>query len=200
VGLNWPPMDDEYIPRPGRFADDIIERFRQDAERRRELEHETKLAEIRARSYALIWTGPKEDLVEAITTFYKAGWIQAADLADALRKAAFHFVGPDGRPVIEVPETLEPGITPRFKPLDNNYQTIEFDGKEYPLTSTQSTVIRVLHKAHVEKRTSVGIKEIQKALGTNTGKMSDWFRGKNKPLWEKLIVRAASRNHYRLDL
>jgi hypothetical protein len=181
-------------------AHDFLERLQQEFAREREITHETKLAEIRARSYALIWTGPKEELVEAVTTFYNAGWIQAVDLTDALRKAAFHFVGPDGKSVIEIPLILEPGTTPRFRPLDENYQTVEFDGKQYSLTPTQSTVLRVLHKALIDKRASVGLKELQKALGTNTGKMSHWFRGRNKPLYGKLIIKTASRDHYRLDL
>jgi hypothetical protein len=88
----------------------------------------------------------------------------------------------------------------RFRPLDQTYQIIEFDRREYELTPTQSTIIRVLHRAHVEKRGSVGIKEIQKALGVNSGKISQWFRGKNKSLYGKLIVQSAGRYHYRLDL
>ncbi len=90
----------------------------------------------------------------------------------------------------------------RFRPLDDNYQTIEFEGREYALTPTQSTIVRTLHKAHLGKRQSVGIKEIQKALGVNSGKMSGWFRGKNnKHLYGKLIVQqTGSRIHYRLDL
>ncbi len=89
----------------------------------------------------------------------------------------------------------------RFRPLDDYYQVVEFDGRQYELTPTQSTVIRVLHKAHLEKRGSVGIKEIQKALQINSGKMSGWFRDKkNKHLYGKLIVQTGSRNHYRLDL
>jgi hypothetical protein len=88
----------------------------------------------------------------------------------------------------------------RFRPLDESYQTIEFEDRQYELTPTQSTIIRVLHTAHTEKLGSVGIKEIQKALGVHSGRMSQWFRGKNKSLYGKLIVQTAGRYHYRLDL
>ena len=91
--------------------------------------------------------------------------------------------------------------TMRFRPLDEDYQSIEFEDREYALTPTQSTIIHTLHKAHLEKRGSVGIKEIQKTLGVNSGKMSGWFRDKkNKHLYGRLIIQTASRNHYRLDL
>lgn len=90
----------------------------------------------------------------------------------------------------------------RFKLLDKHYQVIRFDNCEYELKPIQSTVIRVLHKAYVENRGSVGIKEIQAAIGVNSGKMSGWFRDKkNKYLYGTLIVqKAGSRNHYRIDL
>ena len=87
----------------------------------------------------------------------------------------------------------------RFRPLDENYQIIEFDGREYELTPTQSTVIRALHVAHTEKRGSVGIKELQKTLGIHSGKMSAWFRRKNHDLYKKLILHTGQQ-HYRLDL
>ena len=88
----------------------------------------------------------------------------------------------------------------RFRPVDNHYQVVVFEGLEYTLTPTQSTVLRVLHQASLGKRGSVGIKEIREALGVNSGKMSDWFRGKNKKLYRYLILKASSRHHYRLDL
>jgi hypothetical protein len=89
----------------------------------------------------------------------------------------------------------------RFRPLDDAYQVIEFDGKQYELTPTQSTIIRVLHKANLEKRSSVGIKEIQKELRINSGKMSSWFRDKkNKRLYGTLVLQTAYRNHYRLEI
>lgn len=100
-----------------------------------------------------------------------------------------------------LPRSPEPQMPSRFKPLDENFQIIEFDGRQYELTPTQSSVVRVLHIAHTGKRgSSVGIKEIQKALGVHSGRMSQWFRGKNKSLYGKLIVQTAGRYHYRLDL
>lgn len=54
--------------------------------------------------------------------------------------------------------------TARFTPLDENYQTIEFEGHQYALTRIQSIVVRVLHEAYKAGRRAVGIKEIYKAL------------------------------------
>jgi hypothetical protein len=83
----------------------------------------------------------------------------------------------------------------------DEYQTIEFDGRQYDLTKIQSVVIRILHKRYLENRPSVGIKEIRTELGTNSGKMSDWFRGKNHGLYQSLVIQTpGSRTHYRLYL
>lgn len=89
-------------------------------------------------------------------------------------------------------------VAQRFSPMDENYQVVEFDGRPYNLTPYESTIIRVLHKAHLERRGSLGIAEICKALGVPSGKMSDWFRGNNKPL--KRLILHTGRQHYRLDL
>jgi hypothetical protein len=122
-----------------------------DIERQKELEHERKLAEIRA----------------SVAT--------------------------------PTPTSTQPSprASIRFQTLDDDYQVIEFDSRQYQLTPTQSTVIRILHKAHLENRDSVGIKEIQEALGTHSGKMSDWFRGRNKALYNTLVTKTpGSRFHY----
>jgi hypothetical protein len=173
------------------------------AEKRRagELEHERELAKIRRESHALIWTGTAGELTDTIKQWYESGWLMAESLQDALQKASIHFAKPDGTPVLK-PASIAPASqqSARFRALDESYQVIEFDGHQYELTPIQSTVIRVLHKAHLEKQGSVGIKEIQKALHINSGKMSGWFRKKNKALYEKLIVQTATRQHYRLDL
>lgn len=180
---------------------DFYQRWQEEARQRRELEHEQKLADIRTQSRALIWTGTEGELVEEITKFYRAGLLKADDLPDALQKAAIHFVSPDGKPIIKPANILPEAETPsRFKPMDEKYQSIEFDGRQYDLTPTQAIIVRVLHKAHLEKRARVGIQEIYKALSINSGKMSGWFRDKNKPLYGKLIVQSAGRHHYRLDL
>jgi hypothetical protein len=170
-------------------------------ERQRQIEHERELAKIRTESHALVWTGTAEELTETIRRWYESGYLKAESLRDALQKAAIHFAKPDGTPVLK-PASIAPEApdSARFKPLDDSYQVIEFDGRQYELTPTQSTVIRVLHKAHLEKRSSVGIAEIQKALHVSSGKMSAWFRKKNKALYETLIVQTATRQHYRLDL
>lgn len=179
---------------------EFMRHYYREQERSRDIEHEKKLAEIRTQSRALVWTGPADELLNAIKRFYEAGWIKADDLVDAINKASLHFVGPDGKPIIGLTTPAKPQITSRLKSLDEHYQTIEFDNKQYALTPTQSTVVRILHQASIQKRSSVGLKEIYEALGTNTGKMSHWFRGANKSLYGKLIVQTASRNHYRLDI
>lgn len=97
------------------------------------------------------------------------------------------------------PAVPEPQTPERFRPLDESYQTVEFDGRIYELTPAQSTVIRVLHAAHLDNRRAVGIKEIQKALGVHSGKMSEWFRRRNHELWARLILHTG-KQHYRLDL
>ena len=188
------------------FADKISGKsFLRRQQQKEELEHERQLAEIRTRSHALVWTGTVEELNVTITKWYELGQIVAESLADALQKASIHFMRPDGTLVIV--RDVKAGPAPesqwfgRFRPLDEDYQVIEFEKCVYELTPTQSTIIRVLHKAHIEKRGSVGIKEIYKALQINSGKMSGWFRDKkNKHLYGKLVVQTASRTHYRLDI
>jgi hypothetical protein len=160
-----------------------------------------ELAAISAQSHALKWRGTAEELTATIARWFEAGWIEAESLQDAMQKASIHFAQPDGTSILH-PTTIVRLTLPdaRFRPLDEGYQLVEFDGKQYELTPTQSTVIRVLHKAHADKRASVGIKEIQQALHVSSGKMSGWFRRKNKFLYEHLIVQTATRQHYRLDL
>jgi hypothetical protein len=178
------------------------ESFFRESERQKDLEHERAKAAIHAQARALVWNGTSEELTETIRRWYESGWLAADSLEDALHKAGTHFVRADGTPALK-PASIAPTAreSARFKPLDESYQVIEFDGRQYALTPTQSTVIRVLHKAHLEKRASVGISEIQKALRVNSGKISGWFRDRaNKQLYGKLIVQTASRTHYRLDL
>jgi hypothetical protein len=193
-------MDDD-------FQKEFIERVRYGAggkagyERNQQLIHEEKLALIRTQSHALVWTGPADELRTIISRWYEAGWIISDSIEQALQKASIHFVKPDGSPVLKPAEiALQSVASSKFKSLDESYQVIEFDGRQYELTPTQSTIIRVLHASHVEKKGSVGIKEIQKALQVNSGKMSGWFRRKNKDLYDTLIVQTSTRQHYRLDL
>lgn len=147
-----------------------------------------------------MWTGTADELIATITRWYESGWIIAEGLQDALEMASIHFRGPDGMPVI-VPgipsaKPAESGPFGRFRPLDENYQVIEFDGKQYNLTPYESAIIRLLDKARRQRRSDVGIKEIQAALGIKSGKMSDWFR-KNRAV--KKIILHTGRQHYRLD-
>lgn len=88
-------------------------------ERESELEHERRLAEIRTQSHALVWTGTPEELTATITHWVEAGWIVAADLPEALRKASLHFVRPDGVPIIapSVLAALQPSPE-KQKPLN----------------------------------------------------------------------------------
>jgi hypothetical protein len=88
----------------------------------------------------------------------------------------------------------------RFKILSDEYLTIEFNGRRYALTKNQAVIVRTLHAAYLAKQDDVAITDIFKALHINSGKMSQWFRGKNRPLFKKLVVQSGSRNHYRLDI
>ena len=180
------------------LKDRLWEVMRRNEERADALDLERQKAEIRQWSYALKWTGTPDELTATITKWYESGWIVAESLQDALQMASIHFVKPDGMPVLKPASTPREAV--RLKTLDGSYQVIEFDGRQYGLTKIQATVIRVLHEAQQQKRSSVGLSEIQKAMHINTGKMSHWFRGKNKSLYGKLIVQTASRNHYPLDL
>jgi hypothetical protein len=167
--------------------------------RQKELEHERELAAIRTQSHALIWTGTAEELTETIRRWYESGWLLAASLQDALQKAVVHFVDAAGKTIITPASVLpEQSTNPRFKSLDENYRIVELDGKQYDLTRYESTILRLLHKAHINKRGSVAIDDILSALRVSSGKMSNWFRGKNKPL--RKIILHTGRQHYRLDL
>jgi lambda repressor-like predicted transcriptional regulator len=87
---------DEFMRRFNR----LTETQQREREQKQEIEHEQRLAEIRTQSRALVWTGPADELLNAIKRFYELGWIKADDLADAISKASLHFVGPDGKPII----------------------------------------------------------------------------------------------------
>jgi hypothetical protein len=180
------------------FKDHIFEQLRRNRERQDDLELERQKKEIRELSYALVWMGTADELTATITRWFESGWIVAPSLSDALQMASFHFADPNGNPVILPAVLASPSHTSRFSPMDEHYQVVEFEGKPYDLTPYESIIIRALHKAHIEKRGSLGIAEICKALGVPGGKMSDWFRGDNKPL--KSLILHTGRQHYRLDL
>lgn len=99
----------------------FLRKIEREARQAEELAHEERLAAIRARSRALIWTGPENELIEAISRFYDSGWISATTLDDALEKAAVHFVKPDGKPVIKAPSTTP---RPLAKYFTGEHQTL----------------------------------------------------------------------------
>ncbi|MFZ0914536.1 MAG: helix-turn-helix transcriptional regulator [Candidatus Korobacteraceae bacterium] len=84
---------------------DFIANVRRRFRRQEEIAHEEKLAAIRARSHALIWTGSESELVDTISRWYGSGWLVAGSLQDALQKAAIHFVGTDGKPIMNTAST-----------------------------------------------------------------------------------------------
>jgi hypothetical protein len=97
----------------------------------------------------------------------------------------------------QTPQKEELQSSERFKPLDENYQVVELDGRTYNLTPYESKILRLLHKAYLDKRGDVGIGEIQATLEIKSGKMSDWFRKKK---FLKKIILHTGRQHYRLNL
>jgi len=87
-------------------TDDLLKRIQRDSERQSELAHERQIALIRLQSHALIWTGTPEELVSTIGRWYESGSLVALNLQDAIQKAAYHFLRPDGTAVI-LPQTGE---------------------------------------------------------------------------------------------
>jgi len=98
--------------------DDIMAHLLRDQERRSELDHERRKAEIRAESYALIWKGSTEELTATITRWFESGYIDAYDLEDALHKASIHFVRHDGSPALLFP-TPAPQLIPEVQSETN---------------------------------------------------------------------------------
>jgi hypothetical protein len=83
-------------------------------ERERQIEHERELARIRTESHALVWTGTTEELTDTIRRWYESDFLIAESLQDALQKAAIHFVGTDGKPIIK-PISENTAATPKPK-------------------------------------------------------------------------------------
>jgi DNA-binding CsgD family transcriptional regulator len=96
----------------------VSERLARDAERQRELEHERRLAAIRAQSRALVWTGTAEELIATITKWYQSGRIVAESIQDALQKASIHFLSPEGTLVI--PPSVKASATPESPSLKSS--------------------------------------------------------------------------------
>jgi hypothetical protein len=98
-----------------------------------QLEHERKLAAIRAQSHALTWTGTAEELTETIKRWYESGWLTAESLQDALQKASIHFAKPDGRPILK-PPSLEPSqIQPKKALSRREFVTPLLDAKGWSI-------------------------------------------------------------------
>ena len=124
------------------------------AERRRkaEVQHEFNLAEIRARSKALVWTGTAEQLTAIVRGWYEAGLIRADNLQDALEKASAHFVTPSGASAIplSLPESIpEPILKQEAAGFSHSYQKVRFRGQDYDLTAHRYApgILKVLHES-----------------------------------------------------
>jgi hypothetical protein len=98
---------------------DIMAELRRQSERQAEVAHAEQLAEIRARSRALVWTGTEAELIEAIRKFYESGWLAATDLQDALRLASLHFVRANGTAVIK-PYDVEISVAQTNSPIQQS--------------------------------------------------------------------------------
>ena len=188
----------------GGSTDDIWKRIQRDSERQSELEHERRIALIRLQSHALTWTGTPERLISAITKWYESGWLIAPSLEDALQKAAFHFLKPDGTPVITprsgvVPVEVEQGPAENFS-SSPNYQKIVFRGQAYDLTQFiyAPKILKVLHESLNNGEPGMTTSQIRKKADLqNNGKMYDWFRGTG--LWKHLVI-LVGKDLYRLDI
>jgi hypothetical protein len=79
--------------------DRAVNDFRKEKERKRELEHERKLAEIRSggADKAITWTGTKFEFADWILSAYDKGSLSAASKTEALTNACPHFCGKDGK-------------------------------------------------------------------------------------------------------
>jgi lambda repressor-like predicted transcriptional regulator len=130
-----------------------------DQERRSELDHERRKAEIRAESYALIWKGSPEELTATITRWFESGYIDAYDLDDALHKASIHFVRHDGSPALLF-RASDPKLTPEIQGETN---------------SRRAFVLPLL-----EKR-GWSILDWANEAGISHGTTQDYLAGKTKP-------------------
>jgi hypothetical protein len=171
-----------------------------EVKREEEEAHERRLAEIRAESHALVWTGTAEELTGTIKRWFESGWIVAESLQDALQLASIHFRRPDGMPIVRpfAPST-EHDHSAIFS-ASPTYQKIVFRGNEYDLTAYHyaSDIVRVLHESLRGGGLGLTVSQIrERAKLPHNGSMYDWFRGTG--LWKNLIV-TVGRNLYRLDI
>jgi len=113
----------------------------------------------------------------------------------------------------EAPVTLEPPPAPLLPEIDvpqepseapfttDDYQSINYRGENYPLTSNQRAYVRKLHQELLAGRPWPHKTKLLAAIGSTSGSIGDSFRG--SPLWRTLIVLGEGkglRGHYRLDL
>ncbi len=134
------------------FAERIMEEMRLSQVREGEKDHERALALIRAQSHALVWRGTEEELSGAIIRWFELGLLEAESRNEALRKAAIHFVRPDGSPAISplrpapavaTPEGLSndeaplPGATIHGAGIDD---WIAWNGESYVIRQTRESI------------------------------------------------------------
>ncbi|HEY6352293.1 MAG TPA: hypothetical protein VI636_23085 [Candidatus Angelobacter sp.] len=137
-------------------------------------------------------------MIDSIKGFYEKGWIQADDLADALREASLHFIKPDGTPI-----TSSPAIQQASKAIFSaspTYRKVTFRSKEYDLTPYRYApkIVKALHESIQRGEQGMTVRQIrEKAKLTNNGTMCDWFRGTG--LWKTLVV-VIGRDLYSLDI
>lgn len=92
----------------GFSPDTFWDNFHRTQQRHAELDHERQLALIRMQTHALVWTGTADELTATITHWYESGWIVAINLQDALQKAGYHFLAPDGTAVVKHSPLIAP--------------------------------------------------------------------------------------------
>jgi hypothetical protein len=182
---------------PKQYLSDALRRNR---ERQDELDLERQKAEIRAQSYALVWTGTAEELTGNIKRWFESGCIVAESLEDALQIASIHFRRPDGMPVIGPLVSMnKQEYSTVFSPSPT-YQKIIFRGKEYDLSGHTHAphILKVLHESLNSGELGMTTLQIRaKAKLPHNGKMYDWF--KSTGLWKNLVVRVG-KDQYRLDI
>ncbi len=86
-----------------------------------------------------------------------------------------------------------------FCVLDDEYRSIRWNNKEYPLTRNQSLIVKTLHEAHERGTPLLPKAALLRAIEAETSRLRDSF--KNSPLWGTLIVPVRKpRGTYKLNL
>lgn len=81
----------------------------------------------------------------------------------------------------------------------NEYSTVRLNDSEYQLTVNQSKVVKILHRAHKERRSWLRSTRIFDEARIQADKMSDVFKN-HKEIMHALIEYNRSRQQYRLKL